>query len=240
MATMASIIKRGPYQYQATVRRRGYKTQCKTFESRADAEAWAQAIESSMHRGKFRDPSGIKQITLEQAHRLYEPKSKDRCTTPPKRSFLSLPSLRCLFFEQYARCLPRLARLGRGFGGLFARFCSHAGALAPCVCRRMSFRWARAPTIRLCCKVLATPTFTPNSYGLRPAAADALDLRGMPRVEPGTILAGLALAALRHDLLCLGQRLSQGRRTIPCHQRRRGSNAARTCRRGRPGPQREH
>ncbi len=71
---MASIIKRGPYQYQATVRRRGYKTQCKTFESRADAEAWAQAVESSMHRGKFRDPSGIKQITLEQALRLYEEK----------------------------------------------------------------------------------------------------------------------------------------------------------------------
>ncbi|MDM7462335.1 MAG: hypothetical protein P3W95_001565, partial [Tepidimonas taiwanensis] len=38
-----------------------------------------------------------------------------------KRSFLSFPSLRCLFFEQFARCLPCLARLGRGLGGLFAR-----------------------------------------------------------------------------------------------------------------------
>jgi len=77
---MPSIVKRGPYQYQATVRRRGYKTQCKTFESRADAEAWAQAVESSMHSGKFRDPSGIKQVSLEQALRRYEEK-----VTPHKK-----------------------------------------------------------------------------------------------------------------------------------------------------------
>ena len=77
---MASITKRGPYQYQAVVRRRGYKTQCRTFETMADAQAWAQAVESSMHRGQFRDPSGIKQVTLEQALRRYEAK-----VTPHKK-----------------------------------------------------------------------------------------------------------------------------------------------------------
>lgn len=71
---MPSITKRGPYQYQATIRRRGYKTQSKTFESRAEAEAWAKSVESSMLTGKFRDPSALKGVTLEQALKRYEEK----------------------------------------------------------------------------------------------------------------------------------------------------------------------
>lgn len=71
---MPSITKRGPHQYLATVRRRGYKTQCKTFETRAEAEAWAMTVESSMHNGQFRDPSGLKGVTLENALRRYETK----------------------------------------------------------------------------------------------------------------------------------------------------------------------
>ena len=30
---MASIVKRGDYQYQVTIRRKGFPKQCKTFES---------------------------------------------------------------------------------------------------------------------------------------------------------------------------------------------------------------
>jgi len=52
---MASINKRGPYQYQALVRRKGYPSQTKTFESRAEAEAWARGVEAKMHEGSFRD-----------------------------------------------------------------------------------------------------------------------------------------------------------------------------------------
>ncbi len=35
---MATITKRGDYQYQAIIHRKGYPAQTKTFESRADAE----------------------------------------------------------------------------------------------------------------------------------------------------------------------------------------------------------
>ncbi|WP_291013767.1 site-specific integrase [Hydrogenophaga sp.] len=50
---MASIRKRGPFQYQATVRRQGYDPQTKTFADRRDAVAWAASIECEMHSGAF-------------------------------------------------------------------------------------------------------------------------------------------------------------------------------------------
>ena len=50
---MASIIKRGPYQFQATIRIKGFPSQSKTFESKREAEAWATIIESEMIRGVF-------------------------------------------------------------------------------------------------------------------------------------------------------------------------------------------
>ncbi|GAV19310.1 site-specific tyrosine recombinase XerC [Mariprofundus micogutta] len=51
---MASIRKRGPYQWEVRVRRKGYPLQCNTFESKAEAEAWASTIESEMARKVFR------------------------------------------------------------------------------------------------------------------------------------------------------------------------------------------
>ena len=36
---MATIIKRGSYQFQATIRRKGYPSQTKTFETKRDAES---------------------------------------------------------------------------------------------------------------------------------------------------------------------------------------------------------
>jgi len=71
---MASIIKRGPRQYQSTVRRRGHPTQSRTFEHKAAAEAWARDIEATMARGRFLDPRGVKGITLAHALAQYEQK----------------------------------------------------------------------------------------------------------------------------------------------------------------------
>lgn len=51
---MASIRKRGPYQWEVRIRRKGYPLQCKTFESKSEAEAWASTVESEMARGVFR------------------------------------------------------------------------------------------------------------------------------------------------------------------------------------------
>ena len=48
---MATVTKRGPLQWKARIRRRGYPDTSKTFETKASAEAWARQIESVMDRG---------------------------------------------------------------------------------------------------------------------------------------------------------------------------------------------
>jgi hypothetical protein len=50
---MASFRKRGPYQWQAQVRKKGQPLQTKTFETRALAEQWARAIEVEMDKDVF-------------------------------------------------------------------------------------------------------------------------------------------------------------------------------------------
>jgi len=68
---MASITRRGDYQYQAIVRRKGYESQTKTFESRADAEKWARDVESKMDKGRFQDRREIESTTLREALEKY-------------------------------------------------------------------------------------------------------------------------------------------------------------------------
>ena len=68
---MASIIKRGPFQYQVQIRRKGYPTQQRTFETKRDAEAWATAIESEMHRGVFIDRTEAERTTFAEALERY-------------------------------------------------------------------------------------------------------------------------------------------------------------------------
>ena len=50
---MATITKRGPYQWQAKIRIKGQKTTSKTFTNRSNAEKWARQIESEMDRGIY-------------------------------------------------------------------------------------------------------------------------------------------------------------------------------------------
>ncbi len=50
---MASYRKRGPRQWQALVRKRGYPLQAKTFKTKAAAEAWVHALEYEMDQGLF-------------------------------------------------------------------------------------------------------------------------------------------------------------------------------------------
>ena len=47
---MATITKRGDYQYQAKVRRQGFPTQTKTFERKRDAQDWAAIVEAEMSK----------------------------------------------------------------------------------------------------------------------------------------------------------------------------------------------
>ena len=69
---MASITKRGQFQFQAIVRRKGYPTQTKTFESKRDAEDWSKSVESEMRKGLFLDRSEAERMTLGELLERYE------------------------------------------------------------------------------------------------------------------------------------------------------------------------
>jgi integrase len=81
---MASISKRGDYQYQIVIRRKGYPSQTKTFETRVDAERWARDVESRMDKGLFRDRKQVEQLTLGDALERYA-----QTVTPTKRGHVS-------------------------------------------------------------------------------------------------------------------------------------------------------
>lgn len=61
---MASIFKRGDFQFQVIIRRKGFPRQCKTFESEREAQDWAKVVESEMIRGVFTDRSELERTTL--------------------------------------------------------------------------------------------------------------------------------------------------------------------------------
>lgn len=61
---MASIRKKGEYQWHCQVRRKGYPTQTRTFETRAEAENWALVVESEMVRGTFVSRASAERATL--------------------------------------------------------------------------------------------------------------------------------------------------------------------------------
>ena len=69
---MAAITKRGPYHWRAQVRRQGYPAQSKTFNTKAEAEAWANVIESEMARGILISRREAEAITLHEALVRYE------------------------------------------------------------------------------------------------------------------------------------------------------------------------
>jgi len=48
-----TVEKRGPYQWRARIRKKGFPSQSKTFETKYEAEAWERLIRSEMDRGVF-------------------------------------------------------------------------------------------------------------------------------------------------------------------------------------------
>lgn len=69
---MASFRKRGEYQWQARVRRKGYPDQVKTFNTRVEAEAWARQMESEIDRGVFVSRAEAEATSLHEALERYE------------------------------------------------------------------------------------------------------------------------------------------------------------------------
>ena len=64
---MASIRKRGPYQWEVRIRKKGLPVTCKTFETKYDAEKWAREIESEMDCGIFVPRAEAERTTLAEA-----------------------------------------------------------------------------------------------------------------------------------------------------------------------------
>ena len=68
---MATFRKRGPYQWQAQVRKKGQPLQTKTFETRALAEQWARAIEVEIDKGVFVSRAEAESTTLKELFERY-------------------------------------------------------------------------------------------------------------------------------------------------------------------------
>jgi integrase len=68
---MASILKRGEFSYQAVIRRRGFPSQTKTFDTKGEAQRWARMVERDMDRGAWRDSSAAEKSTLADVLRRY-------------------------------------------------------------------------------------------------------------------------------------------------------------------------
>jgi integrase len=78
---MATIRKRGEFQWEAQVRRKGQPNLSKTFEIKVDAEDWARDIERDMRRGLFIDRRESETTTLLEMLKKYEEN-----VTPRKKS----------------------------------------------------------------------------------------------------------------------------------------------------------
>jgi integrase len=68
---MASIIKVGPLQYQAQIRKKGWPSVYKTFEKRQQALDFAAQIESEMIRGTYVNRTEADSTTLKEALTRY-------------------------------------------------------------------------------------------------------------------------------------------------------------------------
>ena len=61
---MATFRKRGPSRWEAQVRRRGWPTRTGTFQTKADAQAWAADTEAAMHKGSYSDGLVVRSIIV--------------------------------------------------------------------------------------------------------------------------------------------------------------------------------
>lgn len=69
---MATIRKKGEYQWHVQIRRKGFPGQTKTLNTRAEAEAWARQIENEMDRGIFVSRAEAESTTLDDALDRYK------------------------------------------------------------------------------------------------------------------------------------------------------------------------
>lgn len=96
---MATIRKKGDYQWHIQVRKKGYPTQTRTFTTKADAERWGKETEIAIERGLFFDRTVAERTTLSSLIARYREE-----ILPEKSGKHIAPSLRQLdaVFGKYA------------------------------------------------------------------------------------------------------------------------------------------
>lgn len=75
---MAVIDELPSGKWRARIRRRGFKTQTKSFLRKVDAIGWARKVESEQERGIWRDIGEADRLTLGQALKRYEEEETPR------------------------------------------------------------------------------------------------------------------------------------------------------------------
>lgn len=95
---MATIRKRGEYQWEAQVRKKGYPSQTKTFKNKADAERWARQVETEMDRGVFVSRFEAERMTLDD---LIDRYTKE--ILPSKKGARQDKSRMCRLSEEFGK-----------------------------------------------------------------------------------------------------------------------------------------
>jgi len=103
---VATIREKGPYQWQAQIRRKGWPYQHATFRTRKDAEAWSRSVEAGMDRGLFVDQSLGRETTLRD---LIETYLKDVTANRPSELSRVAESARLKRFLREERALCSFA-----------------------------------------------------------------------------------------------------------------------------------
>lgn len=68
---MATFRKKGPYQWHAQIRRKGWPQQTRTFNTQAEAKTWATMIEREMDSGVFVSRNEAEATSFSSALELY-------------------------------------------------------------------------------------------------------------------------------------------------------------------------
>ena len=91
---MATIRKKGNFQWHVQIRKNGFPAQTKTFNTKPEAEAWAAVIESEMARGVFVSRTEAEQTTLKEAFNRYleevTQKKRSKARRLQNRSFVAV------------------------------------------------------------------------------------------------------------------------------------------------------
>ena len=136
---MATFRKRGPYQWQAQVRKKSQPLQTRTFETRAEAEQWALLIEVEMDKGVLVSRAEEESTPLRELLERYAPcpaacMVRSSPASPPRLS--SAPTS--------VRCAGPASRT--------SGYMTCATRPPPDCSRRVSISWRspRSPATRIC------------------------------------------------------------------------------------------